>query len=165
VTGGPVGCPGTRTGEKPGFFFGFFPTFLYSKKSSIKPLSTCINIYLIYVEGSPGCRGIFIVANGRVCRMRKVGSHGCSTSGGFLMPRNEPRRQGGPGGRVFPRLLHPEDFLMPQNEPRRQGGPGGRVFPRLLHPGAHPISWDAGVPPGIMPITSTGYPSILGNTR
>ena len=47
-----------------GFFFGFFsicsPTFLHSKNIFIRQLSTYVYIYLIYVNGSPGCRTIFI---------------------------------------------------------------------------------------------------------
>jgi len=57
---------------------------------------------------------------------------------------------------------HPEDFLMPRNEPRRQGRPGEGCSHGCYTREPTRSCWDAGVPPRIMPITCTGYPSILG---
>ena len=56
--------------KKPNFFgllfhfFGFFFAYSQIKNRSIKSQSTYVYIYLIYVEGSPQCRGIFFFAGG-----------------------------------------------------------------------------------------------------
>jgi len=94
--------------------FSIFPSFLYSKKSSIEPLPNYIRICPIQEEGSPH-GGIIFSAGGPGSRARQV-------------------------GKVVPTIeTHPGDILMPRIEPRRQGKPGERGFPRLLHQGAHPI--------------------------
>jgi hypothetical protein len=65
MAGGSLGCPEASLLKKSGIFqflfSNFSPTFLYSKKLSIKLLSTCIYIYLIYVEGSPQCGFFFFL--------------------------------------------------------------------------------------------------------
>lgn len=55
-------------------FFRFFFAYSQIKNRSIKSQSTYVYIYLIYVEGSPQCGGIFFFAGGtgsRVWQVRK----------------------------------------------------------------------------------------------
>ena len=57
-------------------------------------------------------------------------------------------------GNVVPTIAtYPDVFLMPRNEPRCRGKPGGSEFPQLLHPGGTRSSWGAG---GIPPIIYFG---------
>jgi hypothetical protein len=88
--GGILGYTGVGSGEKNILiliFFDFFPTFLYSKKSSIKLLFIYVYIYLIYVEGGPEYPGIFFF----------LGGH----------PNSRVRQE----GRWFPRLQHIWNFF------------------------------------------------------
>jgi hypothetical protein len=73
---------------------------------------------------SHGCytRSFFLCCR----RSRESNSHGCYTRSFLLMSRNEPGARGSQGEGI-PTVATPNHFfLMPQNEPRRQGKPGGR---------------------------------------
>ena len=64
---------------------------IYSKKSSIRPLSSYIFIYLMDGEGGPECRWFFYFARSAY-PARDSGSHSWNASGEFLMPQKDPRR-------------------------------------------------------------------------